>query len=181
MTNEISADWFTGFLEGEGCFGITFGIKYSSIIPRAVFTISQCDEKVLIDIQSYLASQGIASKIYQTLQTYANLKIMPINRIIRWDLKVISLTDLQKLDALLSTCNWHSNKKEEYEKWQQCLKIILEPHTKANLIEISRIATTLNSHKGKRKWTPDLIELRCYEKNGVARLITHNRKGEKNE
>lgn len=170
MTNEISDDWFTGFLEGEGCFGITFGIRYRSIIPRAVFAISQCDEQVLIDVQKYLAVQGIASKIYQNLQTYANLKNKPANRIIRWDLRVISLIDLQRLDTLLSTCNWHSNKKEEYKKWQQCLKLILNPHTKANLIEISRIATTLNSHKGKRKWTPDLIELKCYEKNGVARL-----------
>jgi len=170
MSNKISNDWFLGFLEGEGCFGITFGTKYRSIIPRAVFTISQCDEKVLTDVQTYLADQGISSKIYQTMQTYANLKNKPVNPIIRWDMRVISRPDLQRLDTLLSTCTWHSNKMEEYKKWSQCLKLILEPHTKANLIEIARIATMLNSYKGKRKWTPELIELKCYEEKGVARV-----------
>lgn len=166
----LSPDWFLGFLEGEGCFNISFGVRHSIVYPRATMVLTQQERNILEKAKVFLTTYGIRSRIYWKPDNFLNLKNKPLLSHDIWILTVIDMQSIMTLARFLSGLSWHSNKIHDFEKWKQCIDLIHLPHSKENLIRISEIAEMLNSNKGKRKWTPQFIEKNCHERQGKVRL-----------
>lgn len=169
----MNLDWFLGFVEGEGCFNITFSVSSTlNVEARAVFTIGVSDKEVLLKIKDYLSKCMIDAKIYQKPSNRRhNFIIEPKKVLPLWDLKVVSIATTNKLAHLLNDGKWHSKKYWSFQQWKKALCLISELHSTNNYVKIAEIAQSLNDGgQGKRKWTSDYIRTHCYDKNNAVKF-----------
>jgi len=154
--------WLVGFIEGEGCFNISFAKDQSSKFgyrPRGMFIIKliESEEEVIAEIWDFLGRIG---NIYHE-SSKSTRKIGLKNARDCVSIRVTKLSDLQKIVNLLKDEKFISKQnRQDFEKWAEGIEILRnkEHHTKKGFIRLAVLREQMHTRKHPTK--KDFCELR---------------------
>jgi len=162
----IKIGWITGFVDGEGCFSISFIKQHSRENRRGYTTGYQVSHE-------FVVTQGSKSiGCLHKLQEFFGVGQVIVNK--RYDNHKVHLyryvvrkrEDLLKvIIPFFQTYSLHSSKRHDFQKFVRCLDIIESGKhlTRDGLMATARIIETMNRCKPKhdlirilRDYTPDI-------------------------
>jgi len=145
----MNKQWLVGFIEGEGCFNISFvkqaGSKFG-YQPKATFIIklTQSERAVIEQIRGFLGGIG---NIYNESSESTRRRGLKNAR----DCVSIRVT---KLDELLEIIEFLKNesfiseqKRRDFEKWARCVQLLKEKKhfSKEGFVEIARLREQMHT------------------------------------
>ena len=147
----ISAEYITGFIDGEGSFLVSFNRRSKALVGlevRPSFSVSQHkrNEKILYQIKKYFSCGTVRFDGHD--QTY-KYEVRSLNDLIRKIIPHFKQTSLQ------------TTKAKDFQKLDEiCLLMQIKKHlTQKGLKEILNLAYTMNN-LGARKYTKqDLLKI----------------------
>jgi len=168
----MDLNWLLGFIEGEGCFNLSFHIRNNYVYRFVEFQLAQGEREVLEKVKDLLASQNIQSHIYD-VPNYSSSRGGQGS----WHLTISKHSDLIKLVKLLESLEWHSKKRMSFEKWKRGLDMLsTSVRSVEDLKAFAKLSLDINPKgKGKYKWTPEFIDENCSFKDGW--VVLNNSRG----
>ncbi len=147
--------WFIGFVEGEGCFNISFTKLENSKFgyhPRAMFIIklTQSEKEVIEKIREYMGNIG---NIYHE-SSESKRKTGQNNTNDCISIRVTKLEELEKIIKLLENETFISKqKRKDFENWKKCILLIKEKKhfEKEGFLEIARLRENMHTKKQSNK------------------------------
>ena len=149
--NSISKEWLVGFIEGEGNFNVSlskshkkyhpnYSFEYYPILQFRIF-LREDDLSVLEKIRSTLSIGNIYKK------SYAYSRKKGINSRDQYAFYITGLKDLFKLKEFLSSCEFHTKKKKDMEKFFKILELKAENKhlTPEGYLQVISLANSMNS------------------------------------
>src|SRR5690554_5744313 len=144
--NDLNAYWLVGFVDGEGCFSVSFNRKPSMVLgieARPSFSVSQKSHsyEVLESIQNYLGCGGI--RFSKSDGTY------------KFEVRSLAQLRANVLPFFL-TYRLLTNKRHDFEKFEEVCDLIAggQHLNVAGLSKIVELAYAMNG-SGKRKYSKE--------------------------
>lgn len=148
----INLDWFIGFLEGEGTFGVLIKKGYYTLgyymQPKFKINLMEDDKKVLFEIWIFLKKNGIIFpkpypiKIHKSWSENASGQYVLISLNSQACLKLYNL-----INGRL-----HTKKKREIEIWEKIVRGIIDNKhlTKKGFVDLMEFVDELRSLRKSR-------------------------------
>jgi len=144
-----NASYVTGFVDGEGCFSISFSLRKKmkyGIEVRPSFSVSQHkrNKEIVEFFQKYFSCGSV-----RFLKRDQNYKF-----------EVRSIKDLvQKIIPHFKQCPLKTSKREDFEKFSQVCELIDSNHhlNQSGLIKIIVLATSMNEAGQRRISKKELL------------------------
>lgn len=150
--------WVSGFIDGEGCFSISFSIRQKiklGIEVRPSFSVSQKNDKDLYNVQ-----------LLNKFSSFFNCGFVRFSKKDNtYKYEIRNITEIQKnIIPFFKEYALETSKQEDFLKFVSiCNKISQGLHLNKNgLCEIIEIAYTMNS-SGKKKFSKEYL-LKCIDK-----------------
>jgi len=146
MKNQDFLKWFSGFLDGEGCFYIAFQTaKDLRVGCYATINLTVEDKSLLLEIQRIFGSGGVR----KTKNATSKWKE-------QWAWQISNLSDCLKLSKILLKYPLRSRKLKDFNLWLRALLIIQTKRKRDNwgkwldkeILALARIRDKMNT-KGK--------------------------------
>lgn len=151
----MDGQWLLGFIEGEGCFNISFikikGSKFG-YSPRAMFIIklTASEKEVVEKIRDFLG--GIGNIYHESSESTRRIGLKNARDCV--SIRVTKLEELEKIAALLKNKDFVSKqKRHDFESWAKCIGLLKNKRhlDEEGFIEIARIREHMHTRKQTNK------------------------------
>ena len=151
----MDTQWFLGFVEGEGCFNISFMRHKSNKFgyqPRAMFIIklTQSEKEVIEKIRDFLG--GIGNIYLESSESTRRIGLK--NALDCVSIRVTKLEELERIIKLLKDETFVSKqKRRDFENWARCIQLLKDKKhlEKEGFIEIARMRENMHTRKQVNK------------------------------
>lgn len=158
----IKIGWMIGFVDGEGCFSISFIKQPSKVEPKRIRKGYKTGYQITHEFAVTQGAKSVAS-LYE-LQSFFGVGQVLINKRHDNHKEHLFRYVVRKRKELLEIVipffkkyKLHTSKQQDFEKFAQCVEMIEQGHnlTKVGLINIAKISQTMNRQKSRN----DLIRI----------------------
>jgi hypothetical protein len=151
-SRKLRGDWITGFVDGEGCFSISFRIRKKMRLGfevRPSFSVSQKNDKLgvnytlLLDLKDFF---GVGEVRYSRIDQTWKYEVRSINHLVS---RIIPFFELYILE---------SSKRSDFNNFCSVIRLIRTSHhlSKDGIIKVLDLSFAMNV-SGKRKYTKDVL------------------------
>lgn len=130
--------WFTGFVDGEGCFYIAQRNRVVSC-TRLAIGLRNDDLPILLEIQTQLQMGTIHCRGSRSPNDFFHAP--NANPLAEWSVSKIS--DCQKLIALFDQFPLKTKKKRDYAVWREATLELQKPHRQRNQAKLNYLYNKL--------------------------------------
>lgn len=151
----MDTQWFLGFVEGEGCFNVSFvkqrGNKFG-YQPRAMFIIklTQSEKDVIEQIRNFLG--GIGNIYLESSESTRKSGLKNARDCV--SIRITKLEELERIVELLKDETFVSKQKRyDFENWAKCIQLLKnKKHLEIEgFIEIARLRENMHTRKQVNK------------------------------
>ena len=151
----MNKQWLLGFIEGEGCFNISFSKLENSKFgyhPRAMFIIklTESEKDVVEKVRDFLG--GIGNIYLESSESSRKSGLENARDCI--SIRVTKLEELEKIIKLFKDQNFISKqKRQDFENWAKCIQLLKNKKhlEKEGFIEIARLREQMHTKKQSNK------------------------------